>query len=91
MSLTLDCAQAVFITPERAVISLRGGEIYVMSLILDGGIRSVRGFHFDRAAASVLTTCLTVLEDRFLFLGSRLGNSLLLQFREKELSKDKKD
>lgn len=86
VSLTLDCAQAVFITPERAVISLRGGEIYVMSLILDGGIRSVRGFHFDRAAASVLTTCLTVLEDRFLFLGSRLGNSLLLQFREKELN-----
>ena len=51
--------------------------------------RSVRGFHFDRAAASVLTTCLSVLEERFLFLGSRLGNSLLLQFTEKELHLDR--
>ncbi len=82
--LTLDCAQAEFITPERAVISLKGGELYVLSLIADA-MRTVRGFHFDRAAASVLTTCLAVCEDSYLFLGSRLGNSLLLQFTEKEL------
>ena len=84
MKLSLDCAEAEFLTPERAVISLKGGELYVLSLLVDG-MRSVRGFHFDRAAASVLTTCLSVLEERFLFLGSRLGNSLLLQFTEKEL------
>ncbi len=82
--MTLDCAQAEFLTPERAVISLKGGELYVLSLLVDG-MRSVRGFHFDRAAASVLTSCLAVLEERWLFLGSRLGNSLLLQFTEKEL------
>ena len=45
----------------------------------------MRGFHFDRAAASVLTTCLTLCEDHYLFLGSRLGNSLLLQFTEKDI------
>ena len=84
VKLTLDCAQAEFITPERAVISLKGGELYVLSLIADA-MRTVRGFHFDRAAASVLTTCLAVCEDNYLFLGSRLGNSLLLQFSEKEL------
>ena len=49
------------------------------------------GFHFDRAASSVLTTCLALCEDQYLFLGSRLGNSLLLQFTEKDLgiAKDK--
>ena len=49
------------------------------------GMRSVRGFHFDRAAASVLTTSLSVCEENYLFLGSRLGNSLLLQFTEKDI------
>ena len=48
-------------------------------------MRSVRGFHFDRAAASVLTTSLSVCEENYLFLGSRLGNSLLLQFTEKDI------
>lgn len=86
VKLTLDCAQAQFITPERAVISLKGGELYVLSLMLDG-LRSVRGFHFDRAAASVLTTCLAACEDSYLFLGSRLGNSLLLQFTEKDIGR----
>lgn len=33
---------------------------YVLTLITDG-MRSVRAFHFDKAAASVLTTCVSVL------------------------------
>lgn len=84
VKLTLDCAQAEFISNDRAVISLKGGELYVLSLIADA-MRTVRGFHFDRAAGSVLTTCLCVCEENYLFLGSRLGNSLLLQFTEKDL------
>ncbi len=59
----------------------------MLSLLVDG-MRSVRGFHLDRAAASVLTVCLSVINERYLFLGSRLGNSLLLQFTEKELGKE---
>ena len=85
VKLTLDCARARFLTPERAVISLKGGELYVLSLLLGDHARGVRGFHFDRAAASVLTTCITLCEDHYLFLGSRLGNSLLLQFTEKDI------
>lgn len=83
---------------------------YVLTLITDG-MRSVRSFHFDKAAASVLTTCVSprvcprvppsvrparpgpptappypqmvTLEPGYLFLGSRLGNSLLLKYTEK--------
>ncbi|KAM9494818.1 cleavage and polyadenylation specificity factor subunit 1 isoform 2-T2 [Clarias gariepinus] len=80
--LTLDCSQAAFITSDKMVISLKGGEIYVLTLITDG-MRSVRAFHFDKAAASVLTTCMVTMEPGFLFLGSRLGNSLLLKYTEK--------
>ncbi|XP_046690557.1 cleavage and polyadenylation specificity factor subunit 1 [Silurus meridionalis] len=82
VKLTLDCSQAAFISSDRMVISLKGGEIYVLTLITDG-MRSVRAFHFDKAAASVLTTCMVTMEPGFLFLGSRLGNSLLLKYTEK--------
>ncbi|XP_015682353.1 cleavage and polyadenylation specificity factor subunit 1, partial [Protobothrops mucrosquamatus] len=82
LKITLDCAQATFISYDKMVISLKGGEIYVLTLITDG-MRSVRSFHFDKAAASVLTTCMITLEPGYLFLGSRLGNSLLLKYTEK--------
>ncbi|KAK6623006.1 hypothetical protein RUM43_008858 [Polyplax serrata] len=85
LKLTLESAQAAFISHDRLVVSLKTGELYVLSLLADS-IRSVRGFHFDKAAASVLTTCICVCEDKYLFLGSRLGNSLLLRFTEKESS-----
>ncbi|XP_077022611.1 cleavage and polyadenylation specificity factor subunit 1 isoform X2 [Tamandua tetradactyla] len=80
--ITLDCAQAAFISYDKMVISLKGGEIYVLTLITDG-MRSVRSFHFDKAAASVLTTSMVTMEPGYLFLGSRLGNSLLLKYTEK--------
>ncbi|XP_051519107.1 cleavage and polyadenylation specificity factor subunit 1 [Myxocyprinus asiaticus] len=82
VKITLDCSQAAFITSDKMVISLKGGEIYVLTLITDG-MRSVRAFHFDKAAASVLSTCMMTLEAGYLFLGSRLGNSLLLKYTEK--------
>nr|KAF6395736.1 cleavage and polyadenylation specific factor 1 [Molossus molossus] len=80
--ITLDCAQAAFISYDKMVISLKGGEIYVLTLITDG-MRSVRAFHFDKAAASVLTGSMVTMEPGYLFLGSRLGNSLLLKYTEK--------
>ena len=47
-------------------------------------LRSVKGFHLDKAAASVLTTCLCLPAPNYLFLGSRLGNSLLLRVTSRE-------
>lgn len=96
VKITLDCSQSDFIAYDKMVISLKGGEIYVLTLITDG-MRSVRAFHFDKAAASVLTTCMVTMEPGYLFLGSRLGNSLLLKYTEKlqetpaEEGKDKQE
>ncbi|XP_060076994.1 cleavage and polyadenylation specificity factor subunit 1-like [Ylistrum balloti] len=85
--ITLDCAEAAFMSYDRLILSLKGGELYVLTLVVDG-MRSVRSFHFDKAAASVLTTCMCVLDDGYLLLGSRLGNSLLLRYTEKVADAD---
>ena len=79
---SLDCSKACFISSDKLVISLKGGELYVVTLFTDG-MRSIRSFHFDKAASSVITSCLTCCEEGYLFLGSRLGNSLLLKYTEK--------
>lgn len=58
VKMSLEGAQVAFISPDRLVISLKSGELYVLSLFADS-MRSVRGFHFDKAAASVLTSCVS--------------------------------
>ncbi|KAK3085849.1 hypothetical protein FSP39_009622 [Pinctada imbricata] len=80
--IALDCCQLALMSYDKLVISLKGGELYVLTLVVDG-MRSVRSFNFDKSAASVLTSCMCTCEDGFLFLGSRLGNSLLLKYTEK--------
>lgn len=58
VKMSLEGAQVAFISADRLVISLKSGELYVLSLFADS-MRSVRGFHFDKAAASVLTSCVS--------------------------------
>lgn len=58
VKMSLEGAQVAFISVDRLVISLKSGELYVLSLFADS-MRSVRGFHFDKAAASVLTSCVS--------------------------------
>ncbi|XP_061384693.1 cleavage and polyadenylation specificity factor subunit 1 [Danaus plexippus] len=81
--ITLDGARVVALGDTRLSLALKGGQLYVLTLLSDS-VRSVRSFHLDRAAASVLTSCMCVIEEDFLFLGSRLGNSLLLRVTERE-------
>lgn len=59
VKISLESSQVAFISPDRLVISLKTGELYVLSLFADS-MRSVRGFHFDKAAASVLTSCVCI-------------------------------
>ena len=75
MKLSLDCDVAVFFSPSQLVISLKG-EPYVFSLVVDS-MRSVMGFYLD--------TCVSLACAGYLFLGSRLGNSLLLRFARREV------
>lgn len=60
VKMTLDCAQTSFISHDKLVISIKTGELYVLSLQADS-MRSVRSFHFEKSAASVLTTCVSIM------------------------------
>lgn len=64
MKISLEGAQVAFLSADRLVISLKSGELYVLSLFADS-MRSVRGFHFDKAAASVLTSCVSIRSYHF--------------------------
>lgn len=64
VKISLEGAQVAFISADRLVISLKSGELYVLSLFADS-MRSVRGFHFDKAAASVLTSCVSARKMNF--------------------------
>ncbi|VVD01045.1 unnamed protein product [Leptidea sinapis] len=81
--ITLDGAKVATLGESRVALALGGGQLYVLTMLSDS-VRSVNSFHLDRAAASVLTSCMCVIEEDFLFLGSRLGNSLLLRVTERE-------
>lgn len=59
IKISLDCAQVGFLADDQLVLSLKGGELYVLTLLADS-MRYVRNFHFDKAASSVLTTCVLI-------------------------------
>ena len=58
--ITLDGARVAPLGETRFTLALRGGQLYVLTLLSDS-VRSVRSFHLDRAAASVLTSCVSFL------------------------------
>lgn len=86
VNISLDVSQATFISSNRLAILLKDGDIYIVTLFNDG-MRCIRSFHFDKVASCVQTSCVTICEDSFLFLGSNLGDSVLLKFTERPISK----
>lgn len=49
--------QAVVMESERVLISLKSGDLYLITLLSDG-MRSIKRFSWMKAASSVLTSCL---------------------------------
>lgn len=90
--ITLDCSSSVFIAPDRLIVSLKGGEIYIVTLLTDSeSSRSIRNFNIEKGPSSVIPTCLTKCCDNYLFISSRLGNSVLLKYNVKSSNKNELD
>ena len=60
LAIAMDCSHAVFVSKEQVVVSLRSGEIYILTLVPEG-IRGVKNILFEKAAAAVLPSCVSIL------------------------------
>ncbi|KAF3773230.1 hypothetical protein EJ110_NYTH55779, partial [Nymphaea thermarum] len=74
----LDAANATWLSNDVAMFSTKTGELLLVTLVYDG--RIVRRLELSKSRASVLTSAITTIGTLFFFLGSRLGDSLLVQY-----------
>ncbi|XP_020575291.1 cleavage and polyadenylation specificity factor subunit 1-like [Phalaenopsis equestris] len=74
----LDAANATWLSHDVAMFSSKTGELLILTLVNDG--RVVQRLDLIKSKASVLTSAITGVGCSFFFLGSRLGDSLLIQY-----------
>ncbi|KAJ0042930.1 hypothetical protein Pint_17292 [Pistacia integerrima] len=74
----LDAANATWLLNDVALLSTKTGELLLLTLVYDG--RVVQRLDLSKSNPSVLTSDITTIGNSLFFLGSRLGDSLLVQF-----------
>ncbi|XP_051121150.1 cleavage and polyadenylation specificity factor subunit 1 isoform X2 [Andrographis paniculata] len=74
----LDAANATWLASDVAVFSSKSGELLLLTLVYDG--RMVQRLELSKSRASVLASDITTVGNSLFFLGSRLGDSLLVQY-----------
>ncbi|XP_056694198.1 cleavage and polyadenylation specificity factor subunit 1 isoform X2 [Spinacia oleracea] len=74
----LDTAHATWLANDVAMLSTKTGELLLLTLVYDG--RIVQRLDLVKSRASVLTSDITTIGNSLFFLGSRLGDSLLVQY-----------
>ncbi|KAL6501455.1 hypothetical protein OROGR_026588 [Orobanche gracilis] len=77
-TIELDAANGMWLTNDVAVFSAKSGELLLLTLVYDG--RIVQRLELSKSRASVLTSDITTIGNSLFFLGSRLGDSLLVQY-----------
>ena len=77
--IVFDACRLCLLESDKVAVILKTGDIHIITLLTDE-MRAVKSFNFQKAATSVLTCCIVHLGDNYLFLGSRLANSLLLYY-----------
>uniref|UniRef100_A0A0E0G8C2 Cleavage/polyadenylation specificity factor A subunit N-terminal domain-containing protein n=1 Tax=Oryza nivara TaxID=4536 RepID=A0A0E0G8C2_ORYNI len=74
----LDAAKATWFSNDIVMFSSKAGEMLLLTVVYDG--RVVQRLDLMKSKASVLSSAVTSIGNSFFFLGSRLGDSLLVQF-----------
>ncbi|XP_047329252.1 cleavage and polyadenylation specificity factor subunit 1 isoform X2 [Impatiens glandulifera] len=77
-SVELDAANATWLSNDVAILSTKAGELLLLTIVYDG--RVVQRLDISKSKASVLTSGITSIGNSLFFLGSRVGDSMLVQF-----------
>ncbi|RKP26676.1 CPSF A subunit region-domain-containing protein [Syncephalis pseudoplumigaleata] len=89
LNIGLDGARVVaFLSPVRALLALASGELYLVELVQDG--RSITDIRVGKVGASVLASSGCRLGDKYLFLGSRMADALLIHYSEAKDNKEQR-
>ena len=85
VSVELDAAHAAVVSERRVLLTTKAGALMLLSLRVEGRRLARHGaMHLRRAGGAVLSSGMCLLTRRLLFLGSRVGDSLLVSMQEKD-------
>ncbi|CAL2042312.1 unnamed protein product [Caenorhabditis brenneri] len=80
MKMTLDCSTSVYMEDGRIAVGTRDGELFLLRLVTSSGGATVKSLEFSKVWDTSIAYTLTVCAPGHLFVGSRLGDSQLLEY-----------
>eukprot|EP00818_Percolomonas_sp_WS_P008347 CAMPEP_0117450502 /NCGR_PEP_ID=MMETSP0759-20121206/8501_1 /TAXON_ID=63605 /ORGANISM="Percolomonas cosmopolitus, Strain WS" /LENGTH=1476 /DNA_ID=CAMNT_0005243025 /DNA_START=193 /DNA_END=4620 /DNA_ORIENTATION=+ len=87
ITLFLEVVSFAFIATNVLALSLRSGELYLAHIF--GNANTIQKIILKKAKSTVVAATMCTHNGTYLFLGSRLGNSILTQFKEKNKRKER--
>lgn len=85
VSVELDAAHAAVVSERRVLVTTKAGTLMLLTLRVEGRRLARHGaMHLRRAGGAVLSSGMCLITRRLLFLGSRVGDSLLVSMQEKD-------
>ena len=82
LCISLENARHAFLARDKLILSNDAGELYLLHLDASSSAQSV-SIAVEKAGSSVIASSMTTLSDHFLFIGSRVGDSVLLSYYDK--------
>ena len=89
VAISLAACCVSFLDGTHALFNLSRGQMFCVELVTE--VRSVVSFAINREAAGVLVSCTCKLSDQLVFLGSRLADSQLVEFKRQEENADEEN
>ncbi|VDM61228.1 unnamed protein product [Angiostrongylus costaricensis] len=87
MSMTLDAGAAEWIGDNRIALGTLSGRLFILTLVTDSS-ETVRSLTMEHVFDTSIAYCMSLCAPGFLFIGSRLGDSQLLEFSVEKKEKE---